>query len=60
MDLDPISLMPEAFLNEEDMKLLDKVFDRIATESRWSNKDVARAITRLIHYIVGNGDRSRK
>lgn len=60
MDSDPISLMPEAFLNKEDMELLDKVFDRIATESRWSNRDVARAVTKLIHYIVGDGDESRK
>ena len=56
---DPISLMPEAFLNEEDMQLLDRVFDRIAMESRWSSRDVARAMARLMHYIVGDTSRER-
>ena len=56
---DPISLMPEAFLNEEDMQLLDRVFDRVAMESRWSSRDVARAMAKLLHYIVGDESRER-
>lgn len=49
-----IELLPDAFKNDEDMELLDAIFDRVAAESRWSNRDVARAFCRIIHYIVGD------
>lgn len=56
---DPISLMPDVFLNEDDIQLFDRVFDRVAMESRWSSRDVARAIARLLHYIIGDTSRER-
>lgn len=56
---DPISLMPDVFLNEDDIQLFDMVFDRVAMESRWSSRDVARAIARLLHYIIGDTSRER-
>lgn len=48
--------LPETFLNEDDMELLDRLFDRVAAESRWSNRDVAHAFCKLIHMIVGDRD----
>lgn len=56
---DPISLMPDVFLNEDDIQLFDRVFDRVAMESRWSSRDVARAMARLLHYIIGDTSRER-
>lgn len=56
---DPISLMPDVFLNEDDIQLFDRVFDRVAMESRWSSRDVARAMARLLHYIIGDTSRVR-
>lgn len=55
---DPIMLLPEVFKNEDDMDMLDRLFDRVAAESRWSNRDVARAICKMLHYMVGDGGKS--
>ncbi len=61
---DPLDLLPEQFVNKEDVEAFDKVFDRVATESRWSNKDVARAFVKMICYITNdnarNGGRKRR
>lgn len=51
---DPISMLPECFREHETMNELDHVIDIAAANSRWSNRDVARAVCRLLHLIVGD------
>lgn len=52
---DPISLLPQCFRNKDDIEMLERLFDRVAANSRWSNRDVARAVCKMLHYMVGNG-----
>lgn len=54
---DPISLLPEAFRNKDDIEMLERLFDRVAANSRWSNRDVARAVCKMLHYMVGDESR---
>lgn len=53
--MNPLDLMPEFLLNEEDVERLDTIIDKVAANSRWSNNQVAWAIARLLHLIVGDG-----
>lgn len=53
--VDPVlDLLPEAFRNEEDLAVIDKVCERVAMESRWTKTDVTHALCRMIHYVVGD------
>jgi len=52
--LEAIEVLPECFLNEDDVDRLDYIFDKAAAYSRWSNEDVAWAMCRLLHYICGD------
>lgn len=49
------SSLPIEFINEDDIAMLDRLFDRLATVSRWSNRDVADAVCKLIRYITTAG-----
>ena len=51
---DPISMLPDCFRTPETMQKLDQIIDIAAANSRWSNTDVARAVCRLLHLIVGD------
>ena len=50
----PLEVMPECFLNNEDVERLDYIIDKTAANSRWDNMQVAWAIARLLHMIVGD------
>lgn len=52
--LEPIEVLPECFVNEDDVNRLDYIFDKTAANSRWSNEDVAWAMCRLLHLICGD------
>lgn len=54
---DPISLLPQCFRNKDDIEMLERLFDRVAANSRWSNRDVARAVCKMLHYMVGDESR---
>lgn len=49
----PIDVLPECFRNKEDAERLDYIFDKAAANGRWSNKDVAWAICRMLNLICG-------
>lgn len=51
---DPIFPLPGCFQSEDTMEKLDEIIDIAAANSRWSNKDVAMAVCKLLHLIVGD------
>lgn len=46
------------FVNKDDLELIDRLCDRVATQSRWKSRDIAAALCRIISYITNDGDDS--
>lgn len=57
--LRPLDVLPECFRNAEDAERLDYIFDKAAANSRWSNRDVAWAICKVLHLICGDGSHKK-
>lgn len=53
--MEPIELLPECFMTEEYVNMLDSIFDQAASNSHWTNEEVAWAICRILHLICGDG-----
>ena len=49
------ALLPDELKNEDDLENMDALIDKVASISKFSNREVATYLIKLIHWICGSG-----